>query len=144
MAKAPFAMCLLAAVATVAVELALDRYRPAVHWSDYAAIASVAGPYFLLALIAWVGQAGRPGSFVLQLATVILAVGGLTLVAMEWFGYYEAIRHSPRGAEYMSTRYQRMAIFFVPLVQWIGAVVLGIVLLTVRITSRRETSRGPA
>jgi hypothetical protein len=144
MAKAPSVVCLLAAVATLVVELVLDRYRPAVHWSDYAAIALAASPYFLLALVAWVAQASRPSSFVLTLATVILAVGGLSLVAMEWYGYYQAMNQSPKGAEYMSTRYQRMAIFIVPLAQWIGAVVLGIALLRVRITSRRETPRGPA
>lgn len=135
-AKASFAICLLAAVATLGVEFLLDGYRPTTHWSDFVAIAFAVSPYLVLALIAWAYPAHQAASTGVQIATVLLAVGGLSLTASEWFDYDAAITQSPKGAQYMSVRYQRIAIFVVPVAQWLGALALGIVLLRVRLTSR--------
>jgi hypothetical protein len=85
-------------------------------------------PYLVLALFAWWNRRHLRQSIALFVLTVLLVGFGVLLLAAEANGYRTALAESPRGPDYMRHRYQRMELFIVPVVQWLGCLVVGGVL----------------
>jgi uncharacterized protein YjbJ (UPF0337 family) len=89
----------------------------------------VIGPYLLLALFAW-RQRGRPtASWVLLAVAVGMSAWGLYVFGEDSYRYH---------TEPQYRNVQRLAVFFVPLVQWAIVLVVGLVLLVGGLNARTK------
>ena len=116
-ADVTIAVCLLAAV----IETVLGCTSTAgLSPGDAIIVLFVIGPYLLLALFAW-RKRGQPAtSWVLLVVAVGMSVWGLYVFGEDSYRYHTDQRYR---------MVQRMAVFFVPLVQWAIVLVVGLVLL---------------
>jgi hypothetical protein len=124
-ARLTIAVCLLAAV----VETVLGCTSTAGLASGDAIIGLfVIGPYLLLVLFAW-RQRGQPAaSWVLLAVAVGMSAWGLYVFGEDSYRYH---------TESQYRKVFRMAVFFVPLVQWAIVLLVGLALLVRRLGSRR-------
>ena len=116
-ARLTLAVCLCAAV----VETVLGCTSTAgLSPGDAIIVLFVIGPYLLLALFAW-RQRGRPtASWVLLAVAVGMSAWGLYVFGEDSYRYH---------TEPQYRNLQRLAVFFVPLVQWAIVLVVGLGLL---------------
>jgi len=123
LAKITIGLCLAAAVATVGIALPGD-YLPLKVRTDYLFMLLLVGPYMLIGTVAWRVSNNRRASMALLVLTVLVVVG-VAMIGLESAHYRATIATHPRGAEYMKERYQRMAVFLVPTMQWFVALLAG-------------------
>lgn len=124
-ARLTIAVCVLAA----AVETVLGCTSTAgLSPGDALIVLFVIGPYLLLALFAWRQRGQRAASWVLLAVAVGMSAWGLYVFAEDSYRYH---------TEPQYRMVQRMAVFFVPLLQWAVVLVVGLALLVRRLSSRR-------
>jgi len=132
LARATVIVCLFAA----AVEVALGCASTAGLAPGDAIVALfVVGPYLLLASLAWRLRARATASRALLAVAVGLSAWGLATFG--WHGY----RYH---AEPQYRALQNMALFSVPLLQWVAVLLVGLASLLVRPGSRGERPTGDA
>jgi hypothetical protein len=124
-ARLTIAVCLLAAlVETVLGCTSTAGLAPA----DALIVVFVIGPYLLLALFAW-RQRGQPAASWLLLAVAVgMSAGGLYVFGEDSYRYHT----EPQYRVLL-----RMAVFFVPLLQWAVVLVVSLALLVRWLTARR-------
>lgn len=132
LARSTVIVCLFAA----AVEVALGCVSTAGLAPADAIIALfVVGPYLLLASLAWRQRERATASRSLLAVAVGLSAWGLATFG--WHGY----RYH---AEPQYRALQNMALFSVPLLQWVAVFLVGLASLLVRPNPRRERPAGDA
>jgi hypothetical protein len=124
-ARLTIVVCLLAAVVeTVLGCTSSESLAP----GDALIVLFVIGPYLLLALLAW-RQRGQPAaSWVLLAVAVGVSAWGFYILGEDSYRYH---------TEPQYRTLQRMAVFFVPLLQWAVVLVVGFALLVWRLASYR-------
>jgi len=124
--KLSLATCLIAFVLATTVLLIISRHNPNPSKNYALGIAFFAGPYALLALSAWLCRASRQASFVALAVILLLAIGGVTLTSMEGYDLHDQMTNhgyylfNPDGSrQYFPPHYQPMALFLVPIFEWL-------------------------
>ena len=124
-ARLTIAVCLLAAV----VETVLGCTSTAsLSPGDALIVLFIIGPYLLLALFAWRQRGQQAASWVLLAVAVGMSAWGLYVLGEDSYRYH---------TEPQYRKVQRMAVFFVPLLQWAIVLLVGLALLVGRLGSRR-------
>jgi hypothetical protein len=126
--KATLAICLVAAVATAVLGCTSTA---GLTPGDAAVVLWVVGPYLLLASLAWWQRARPAASVVLLIIVVALSAWGIYVYGEDSYRYHTEPRYR---------MVQRVAVFAVPLAQWLIAMVAWMILLAVWLLSRRTES----
>jgi hypothetical protein len=95
--------------------------------ADALVVLFVIGPYFLVSFLAWEKRRHPAISWVLLVAAVGVSAWGLCVFGEDSYRYHIDQRYR---------MVQRMAVFFVPLVQWAIALVVGLLSLGSWVLSR--------
>lgn len=140
LAKASITICGLSGTSTVALVLP-GEYLMLNGPEEYLLLLLLVSPYLFMGLIAWCSREQRRTSMVLFIFVSFLALVGLYLIGSESYGYQSSLKTHPRGPEYAKTRYQRMALFLVPALQWLLALVVGAAVLVQLVIDRRSTTQ---
>jgi hypothetical protein len=112
-----WAFCFLAS----AITLVLGRTTSAGPGpGDAYVVAFVLGPYLMLGLLAWWQRGESIVSWLLLAVAVILATWGVWLFGLDCYWYH---------TDWQYRMSQRMTVLVVPLLQWAGVLVTGLVLL---------------
>ena len=114
--KATLTTCIVAAVATAVLACTGTAGLPP---ADAIVVLWVIGPYVLLACLAWWQRARPVASIVLFVVVVAMSAWGLYIYGEDSYRYH---------TEPHFRMVQRMAVFVVPLAQWLIASVAGAVL----------------
>lgn len=117
------------AFATLVTVMLISASIPSLPPDALIAVAFAAGPYPLLALLAWRERGDRVGSWVLLSVAVLLSVGGLSLFAYDSYRYHTVAEHR---------MVQRMTILVVPMLQFAVTVGAGLALWVKRAIGARE------
>ena len=129
-ARLTIAVCLLAA----SVETVLGCTSTAgLTLGDALIVPFVLGPYLILALFAWRRRGQPAASWALLAVAVALAAWGLYVSAVDSYRYHTDPQYR---------LIQRMAVFFVPLLQWAVVLLVGLVSLVRWPNSRRGAASG--
>jgi hypothetical protein len=127
-ARTTVVICLLAAVA----ETVLGCTSTAgLSRDDAAVILFVVGPYLLLGWLAWRQRGRRVVSWALLAVAAALSAWGVAVFAVDSYRYH---------TEPQYRLVQRVAVFFVPLLQWAVVALAGLALLAGRSSTRRQNT----
>jgi len=117
------------AFATLVTVMLISASIPSLPHDALIAVAFAAGPYPLLALLAWRERGDRVDSWVLLSVAVLLSVEGLSLFAYDSYRYHTVAEHR---------MVKCMTILVVPMLQFAVTVGAGLALWVKRAIGERE------
>ena len=132
--KISLIVCLLALIATVIIPITCYGRLSSFYLSDLLSLSFIIGPYLLLGLMAWRWRGDRVVSVIAFLLILTVASGGLYLIGDSCYNYQTDPQYR---------LYDNYTLPVVILLEWLGTGLLGLVIMVVRLISKRGRKEPP-